>query len=81
MVSKVIIKAGPPEEVGNIGTASLDPPLVDKILNVRAWCYDNLKNGWRTYELTAGGGTTKYFVVFEFDSRKDEMLFRLYTGT
>lgn len=47
------------------------------LLGLRKWCRENAKSPWRTYELRHGGGVIKYFIVFEFDSKKDEMLFRL----
>ena len=77
--NKVIIGALPEDKGGFAGHTKHNVLL--KILDLRAWCYANLKDPWGTYELNAGGGTFKYFIVFEFDSKKDEMLFRLYTGT
>lgn len=55
--------------------------VLEQLLELRKWCYTNIKDEWRSYELTHGGGKIKYFFVFEFSSKKDEMLFRLYTGT
>ena len=52
----------------------------DNLLVLRKWCRENLKGDWYTHEITAGGGTEKYFFVFGFDSQKDEMLFRLKQG-
>ena len=50
---------------------------------LRAWCYENTKSGWHSYYM----GTTDEnklrgvgFVVFEFDSPKEEMKFKLWTG-
>lgn len=55
--------------------------ILERLLELRKWCHSNIKSEWRSYELTHGGGKVKYFFVFEFSSKKDEMLFRLYTGT
>lgn len=52
-----------------------------KLIELRQWCHTNIRDVWHSYELTAGGGKMKFFFVFEFESKKDEMLFRLYTGT
>jgi hypothetical protein len=52
-----------------------------RLLEMREWCLNNLKGTWRTYQINSGGGVSRGFVVFEFEDKKDEMLFRLYTGT
>jgi len=76
--SKVVICLDDPEDVP-FGVED-DSGTLRQLIALRRWCEQNLKQGWRTYSLTAGGGKKKNFIVFEFDSRKDEMLFRLYTG-
>ena len=76
--SKVVITLNDPEDIP-FGTID-DSGTVNQLLELRQWCAQNIKQGWRTYPLTAGGGKEKQFIVFEFDSKKDEMLFRLYTG-
>ncbi len=76
--SKVVICLDDPEDVP-FGAID-DSAVVDQLINLRNWCDHNLKRGWRTYPLVAGGGKEKYFIVFEFDSKKDAMLFKLYTG-
>lgn len=76
--SKVVICLDDPQDIP-FGTID-DSESINQLLQLRKWCDQNLKQGWRTYPLTAGGGKDKCFIVFEFDSKKDEMLFRLYTG-
>jgi len=77
--SKVVVGLFPEEVHGTIRSPD-KLSLVKQLMELRKWCRDNLKSAWRTYEMNAGGGTVKYFVVFEFDSQKDEMLFRLKQG-
>jgi hypothetical protein len=80
MVSRVVVQ-NMFEESHTLYGEIVDNAKFIWLLELRRWCRDNLKSGWRTYELHSGGGKQKCFVVFEFESQKDEMLFRLYTGT
>lgn len=54
------------------------------LLELRAWCRDNMKHPWRTYHLeqTSHAEITEQnnLIVFEFSDPKDAMLFRLYSG-
>ena len=74
-----VVISGNVDEDAFIYKGSRHPVLI-RILELREWCKANAKQGWHTYELNPGGGTNKYFIVFEFESEKDEMLFRLYAG-
>lgn len=80
MVSRVVI-SNIFEEDHTLYGEIVDNAKFTWLLELRKWCRSNLKDDWKTYELLPGGGRQKCFVVFEFESQKDEMLFRLYTGT
>lgn len=76
---KVILRFDQGLNVGSLRSTQKSE-AVKRLFELRKWCHQNIKNKWHSYELTAGGGKEKYFFVFEFESKKDEMLFRLYTG-
>lgn len=59
----------------------------EKILNLRKWCYTNIKFPWSTFHIygiddpeTESGDARVGFVAFQFDSEKEAMKFQLYAG-
>lgn len=79
--SKVVVSLGEPDKDSSTPfTVDTSDEALKQLITLRKWCSQNLTKGWRTYSLYSGGGKQKNFVVFEFDSRKDEMVFKLYTG-
>lgn len=83
MISKIVIPIER-QSGGPMFQSSRLPRNMPVLLELRAWCRDNIKCPWRTYHLEQSPQaemTEKFdFIVFEFNDQKDAMLFKLYTG-
>lgn len=58
---------------------------IDKIHNLRKWCYTNTKSPWSTFHIRGiddpeAGDSRVGFVAFEFINEKEAMKFQLYVG-
>ena len=66
-------------------TIKMDDNSTKKILDLRKWCYDNVKCDWCTYIINGlediyNDEFRQSFVAFEFKSDKEAMKFQLYVG-